>query len=333
METNSKNNKALLAVSGVLAIVGVVIWIMQLANGNAAYDNSYPWGIYIAGFFAAVACGTGALIVGGAMQLCGKDVCYKKVSIAALGSFVMAGFFILADLGAPLNVFSMIFTTNFAAPMVADMWVLVICIVISIAGMLTKGNKAVVVAGIVAALALLGVEAWLIVANNIQELWGVTMSASMALLQAVICGLAIVILIGVESTCVKKTLAALLVAFAAITIIDMAAGLAVADRLGEMWAELAASMWFWAGIIIGVVLPVIVLAVKQNAKIAAICAPIGVLLCKLGYIFASEAVPAQDFMTTVAAEVGMMEIAITIGFAFIGVFVYQLLHLGKGGNA
>lgn len=334
-------NKALLGIIGIVFLIGLGFWIKQLTSGFTGYSEQYAWGLYIAAFFTAVAGGAGAMILGSvtiAMQTI-KEETSKQYYLAAIAMFVMAGFFIMADLGAPLNIFKLIFTSNIKAPMIADFWLLIACVIICAFMVFGRGQKKnVAILGLLCAFALLLVESWLVSSSSTQLLWGITMGAGTAFIQVAIMALALLLLIGEKAKYVKVALVLSLIIFLAVSLTDLIVGLSDGGRLGLQWAVLAKSGLFWIGIILGTIIPLLILITsmkvdKSFSIIIPISAMIGVLLTKLSYVWSSQAVPAIESKELLSASLHFEEVIVVLGFIALGTLVYYGLNSCKGGSS
>ena len=341
VKTNVENNtnKTFILIFGIIFLIGFGFWIKQVTGGLSGYSAQYAWGLYIAAFFTAVAGGAGAMILAAIANIM-KIIDERKSRqfyMVAVAMFVMAGFFILADLGAPLNILKLVFTSNVSAPMVLDFWLLMACVVICLLGVFLKGmSKNLSIVGLVFAFVLLVVESWLIASGNAQQLWGITMGGGTAFVQVAVMAFALLMLIGLDADYVKFGLVFGLILFLGVSLTDLLAGLSDGGRLGLQWAAVANSGVFWTGIVLGVIVPLLMIfTVKKDGKLSSIGIPVlamlGVLLTKLSYVWSSQAVPAIDTGTLAAAGFHLEEVIVVIGFTALGLLVYYGLNTRKGG--
>ncbi|KUO63818.1 MAG: hypothetical protein APF84_14440 [Gracilibacter sp. BRH_c7a] len=341
VKTNVEKNtdKTFLMAIGVVFLVGLGFWIKQIMGGFSGYSAQYAWGLYIAAFFTAVAGGAGVMILAAITNIMNiiDERKSRQFYMAAVAMFVMAGFFILADLGAPLNIFKLVFTTNMSAPMVLDFWLLMACVVICIISVFLKGqSKNLSIVGLVLAFVLLVVEAWLIASGNAQQLWGITMGGGIAFIQVAIMSFSLLMLIGQDAKYVKLGLVFGLLIFLGVSLTDLLAGLSDGGRLGLQWAAVANSYVFWIGIVVGAIAPLVLLLkakelVKNSRIVISALAMLGVLFTKLSYVWSSQAVPAIDIGANSAAGFHLEEIIVVIGFTALGILVYYGLNARKGG--
>ncbi len=341
VKTNTGKNaiKPFLIATGIIFLLGVGFWIKQITGGFSGYSVQYAWGLYIAAFFTAVAGGAGAMILAGIATFMNifTENKLKQFYMAAIAMFVMAGFFILADLGAPLNIFKLVFTSNFSAPMVLDFWLLVACVVICLLAVFFKiQSKTLPLVGLILAVILLGAESWLVVSANVQQLWGVTMGGGAAFVQVAVMAFALLMLIGLDAKFTRYGLASALIFFLGVSLSDLLAGLSDGGRLGMQWSAVLTSGVFWTGIVLGTIAPLLMLFMAKGAgKFYSIGLPVlamlGVLFTKLGYVWSSQAVPAIDVNALAASGFHVDEVIIVIGFIALGILVYYGLNARKGG--
>lgn len=340
VKTDSGKNagKTFLIVCGVLFVLGFGLWIKQVTGGSGGYSAQYAWGLYIAAFFTAVAGGAGAMILGAIVKWMNllDDGKSRRFYSAAIAMFIMAGFFILADLGAPLNILKLVLTSNASAPMVFDFWLLLACVVLCLLAVFYKGRtKNIALAGLILAVILLGAESWLVASAAVQQLWGITMGGGTAFIQAGIMSFALLMLTGQDAKFARVGLVIAMILSLVVSLTDLLAGLGDAGRLGMQWTAVAGSGVFWAGMVLGILVPVIMLVVKNPTGISTATVPvlamISVLLTKLGYIWSSQSVPGIEQIAAGAPHFNIEEAVIVIGFISLGILVYLGLNAGKGG--
>lgn len=330
-------NKTFLGVIGILFLLGFVFWIKQITTGFSGYSTQYAWGLYIAAFFMAVAGGAGAMIIAAVANTTKMmdDLISRQYYKAALSMFVMAGFFILADLGAPFNLFKLVFTTNISAPMVMDFWLLVACVIICCLAIFAKSfSRVLSYLGLILAVILLGAESWLVSSAHVQNLWGITMGGGSAFIQVGIMAFALLLLIGQNGKYVRYGLFLSLLLFLAISLTDLFVGMVNGSRLGMQWTAVSQSGLFWTGTVLGIIIPLLMLLMKADKFPSAaipILAMLGVLLTKWSYIWSSQSIPGIDMIAPVQAAFHPEEIMIVIGFIALGVLVYYGLNARKGG--
>ena len=110
----------------VLAVVGAAAFAVQMANQSMAGGSHYPWGFYIALFYAAASAGAGLLMVAGIARWAGaigaRDMGVLYAVACAL--FVVASVLIVVDLGNPAAILLTYASANPASPVFFDAIVL-----------------------------------------------------------------------------------------------------------------------------------------------------------------------------------------------------------------
>lgn len=127
-----------LAVFSVLAVIGVVCWILQLTKGlqmtNLGTTNM--WGLYITGFMIFTGVAAGSLFFASVPYLFRLDefkpYCRISAYVGAVSSIVAASLFIIVDIGNPERVWLFITSGNFTSPMFWDFIILLSYMVISV---------------------------------------------------------------------------------------------------------------------------------------------------------------------------------------------------------
>ncbi|MFS8631040.1 MAG: polysulfide reductase NrfD, partial [Bacillales bacterium] len=127
-----------LAVFSVLAVIGVVCWILQLTKGlqmtNLGTTNM--WGLYITGFMIFTGVAAGSLFFASVPYLFRLDefkpYCRISAYVGAVSSIVAASLFIIVDIGNPERVWLFITSGNFTSPMLWDFIILLSYMVISV---------------------------------------------------------------------------------------------------------------------------------------------------------------------------------------------------------
>ncbi len=115
----------------VLIAVGAIAWLYQMSQGLSATGlrNTVMWGQYILFFMFFVGLSAGGLIVASAGRLFGVKI-FKPITrlavIEATVAVVLAGTFIVPDLGRPERVLNILLYPNLTSPMVWDITIVVI---------------------------------------------------------------------------------------------------------------------------------------------------------------------------------------------------------------
>ncbi|MBE3120047.1 MAG: polysulfide reductase NrfD [Candidatus Atribacteria bacterium] len=123
----------------VLAVVGIVFWILQLNQGLQLthMDNTNVWGLYIVGFMLCTGLAAGTLLFASSAFLFPgmeefKPYTRLAVFIGAICSVVAAGFFIIVDIGNPQRAWNIITNLKIASPLLWDTIILLAYAVIGI---------------------------------------------------------------------------------------------------------------------------------------------------------------------------------------------------------
>lgn len=142
MTTKTKTQKGLIlwmSIFAVLAVVGVVFWILQLTRGLQLTNlNNYNvWGLYIVGFVLCTGLAAGMLIFASSAFLFKGMAEFKPyarlaVFTGAICSVVAAGFFIIVDIGNPQRAWNIITNLKIRSPLLWDTLILLAYAVIGI---------------------------------------------------------------------------------------------------------------------------------------------------------------------------------------------------------
>ena len=317
----------------VLAVVGAAAFAVQMANQSMAGGSHYPWGFYIALFYAAASAGAGLLMVAGIARWAGaigaRDMGVLYAVACAL--FVVASVLIVVDLGNPAAILLTYASANPASPVFFDAIVLPLCIAFAVAAALFAGKgeaagRTFALAGVVAGLALLAVEAWLLTTCSGRDAWGVLLGAGPALIQAAALGIAIVVLCGPARRGWRALLAGAALVMTASLVFDVVLNQGDGTVLGAQFAAIAASPLFWAAAVMGlaaVVLLALPAASALVARVAAACAVAAVPLFKLAIFQATQSVvPLAELEAAGAAPFNAMELVVFAGAVGVGTLVY-----------
>jgi molybdopterin-containing oxidoreductase family membrane subunit len=126
-ETRNKSSLPIwLGVSGLLFVLGVVAWIVQLRQGIGATSlhNFHAWGTYIAGFIFFMGLSAGMLVLGSLPILFNLPQFrpYSKLAaFVALISLIIGGLFVLVDIGHPDRLWRLVRFGNLGSPMLWDL--------------------------------------------------------------------------------------------------------------------------------------------------------------------------------------------------------------------
>lgn len=332
-EAIAPSPRAAVIAGAVLALVGAGAFAFLMANQELAGTSQYPWGFYIALFYAAASAGAGLLVVAGIARWAGL-LGPRETSLlyaAACASFVVASVLIVVDLGNPANIMLTYLSANPASPVFFDAIVLPACIVFAIVAALLSSKsggagKGFAIGGIVAGCALLAVEAWLLTTCSGRDAWGVLLGAGPAFLQAATMGVAAVVLLDPEKRGWRALLAGTALVMTASLAFDAVLNQGAETVLGRQFAAIAASPLFWAAVAAGLAAVVALAAAKGSplgARIAAVCAIVAVPLFRIAIFQATQSVvPVAQLEAAGAAPFDFMEVLVFAGALGIGLLVY-----------
>lgn len=317
-------NKVLSAVCAVLAVVGIVCWVMQLSQGLSltGMSTANSWGLYIAMFMFFVGLSAGGLIVASSASV----FHIKRFKAVALPAIVLstvciclAGMFVLIDLGGIQRIWRLFTGPNFASPLVWDICVITLYLVINILYLVNmrRGNDRVVTIisrfALPCAILVHSVTAWIFGLQMAKEGWYSAIMAPIFVASAMDSGLALLLCVLAvlkkarifnTSGDLMASLAGLLCTCIAVDaffifceVLTMAyPGAAGAETLALMTAGPTA-LFFWFEIIGGLVIPFCVLVFAKNRERtglvvgASVLVIAGVLCKRLWLLLTSFIVP------------------------------------------
>ena len=291
------------------------------------------WGIYIAAFFLLLGTGCGIVlfaVAGDLSFLPGIQAHRRLLLISALGMFIAGGITILMDIGRPARVLNLLFSSQFNSPFIWDFYGLAAMVVVTVVYLIVnpKGKVLPWVSGIVSLLVIV-IEGWILGVLAARPLWHGGLMPILFLLEALTAASAFLFLaLGNNLPWVKKVFVWFLVIFGLVTLVDMVAVLYSGSTAAQEGMNLLVSgnlaPYFWAQILLGIVLPVILLMTLPANRLAGICAAVlailGVLLAKINVLTAGQAIPvfgpASSYLPTLVefgGVLGMFALAILLG--------------------
>jgi molybdopterin-containing oxidoreductase family membrane subunit len=326
-------------VLAVLAAVGLASWGYEIARGMAdvGLGQQVVWGLYIAGFFTAAGAGAGLLFFGGWSQyreLISKEERYKVLSLS-LVSFILAGVLILMDLGGPLGAWRIAISGQWTSLMVWDFYLLIASgIVALIAWFMARGgsgNKILGLLGMVLAVGLVVVEAWMLASQAAHPFWGGGLIVISFLLSAAIgaVGLALFALdkertAGLKN-CLGYVVGGSLVLVAAEILTEALAGEPRAGEVVKLVVGGSVAPLFWLHVVMGIVIPLVLVWGKSvsrtQALIAGGLAIFGVLLEKTWVLAAGQAQPWLN-LSVGSYTPTWVEIVGVVGMVALGAVLY-----------
>lgn len=324
----------------VLTLIGLGAWIYQLVSGMqvTSLGQQVVWGLYIAAFFTSAAIGAGLLALVGLSEFQPIVALANRAKLLAiaLASFIITALLVLVDIGNPLQAWRLITAFRFNAMMTWDFWALLAAGVVALVYLLAvrqsaKAQKVLGVLGILAAFALVLIEGLMLAETAARPMWG-GMTLFAFLLGAVIAGLAMALWVLGKKAPAKLSswLGVALVISFFIVLAEIIAGLATASprTLDETRNLLVggASPFFWMHVLLGLLLPIGLIAFAKGKAWAgwiAGLALLGVLAEKLWLLAAGQAEPwlplgKADYMPN------WVEFLVVIGMIAFGWLIYQL---------
>jgi molybdopterin-containing oxidoreductase family membrane subunit len=125
-----------LGITGLLFVIGIAAWIVQLVKGVGVTNQSNfePWGIYIAGFVFFTGLSAGSLVLAALPVLFDlpKFRPYAKIAaFIALVALIAGGLFILVDIGKPDRLWRIVRFAHLGSPMLWDLLLTIAYLIIS----------------------------------------------------------------------------------------------------------------------------------------------------------------------------------------------------------
>ncbi len=199
-----------LVVTIVLAIMGLALWGYQLSTGLVITDmrNITSWGLYIVNFMFAVGLSAGGLIIASVPRVFGV-LGFKSISklavLLAIVCTVLAGVFIIVDMGHPERLLNLVVYGNLTSPLVWDVVVITIYLVVSVIYMWAmiraekesgheQGLFILSCIALVTAILVHSVTAWIFGLQIGRAFWNTALLAPMFISSALVSGLALVLL-------------------------------------------------------------------------------------------------------------------------------------------
>lgn len=203
--------KAIVIPALAIAVVGVCAWVYQIVVGMDAtgMSDANPWGLYLMSFMFTVGIAVGALAVATVPRLWGS---LAFAGLSKLGAWVAVCASILSiglvtiDLGGPLRVWELFVYSNFASPLMWDIFVLPVFLIVAVLYLVTlvraeagkaSSRSVKIVAGValVAAIALCVVDAWIFGLLPGRALWNTALLVPWFAVSAVVSGLAVIMVL------------------------------------------------------------------------------------------------------------------------------------------
>ncbi len=282
---------------GLLTLLGLGAWIYQLSNGLivTGMRNIVSWGLYITSFMFFVGLSAGGLIVSSSATV--FDIpSFKAVSkpavILSTVCIILAGLFIVVDLGSPERIFYLFIYPQFQSPLIWDVVVIAIYLIVSLLYLrqmtqpVPDNRKLATLSAVALPAAVLvhSVTAWIFGLQIARVSWHSALMAPLFVASALDSGLAllIIVLAVLEQVSDYKvepklyaSLAGLLAAFVAVDAFFVFSEVLTAAYPGE--ESVAAAMglllsgplapFFWVQVVLGLIVPFVILASAANRQI------------------------------------------------------------------
>lgn len=311
----SKGLRIGIIVCGILTIVGIVLWIMQLSGGlvQTGMRNLDSWGLYITMFMFFVGLSAGGLIISSvpkAFGIKGFGGISRVAVYSSIACTIAAIAFVVVDLGQPLRIWELVAFSNFISPLMWDIIVLFVYLILSCvylwAQVANENGKVsntalrtISVIALVCAVLVHSVTAWIFGLQPGREMWYTALLGPWFVSSALVCGTALVICVAMvlrkagylkleQADLVK--LAKLLGAFVCVDLYFFACdllteGFPMADGANIVWMLVAGQLapFFWIEILGSIVCAVICFTPRLRTNpllaIASVLAIIGIF-CK-----------------------------------------------------
>ncbi|MCU7584142.1 polysulfide reductase NrfD [Adlercreutzia muris] len=197
-----------IAVSAVVAVIGIGLWFMQLSGGmvQTAMRNLDSWGLYITMFMFFVGLSAGGLIISSvpkAFGIKGFGGISKVAVMTSIGATVGAIGFVVVDLGQPLRLWELFAYSNLGSPLMWDIIVLATYLVLSCVYLWAqiaaeRGRVSALALRVLSVIALAcaimvhSVTAWIFGLQQSHEMWHTALLAPWFVSSALVCGTGLV---------------------------------------------------------------------------------------------------------------------------------------------
>lgn len=331
------HKKTAMTVCAVIAVIGFAAYVFQMINGMEGYVDLRAWSIYIALFYSCAAAGAGTLFITGVFSIFGLIAAetYRRSYAMSLVAFIAASIFIMVDLGNPVSIFAMVTNPQLASPLFYDMIILPIAIIVSIVGIVVsiKGNRPKVSFGIlclISAVAVLGIESWIVVAPETKAAWGVLLGFGPSFVQSLVMALALFMIITDEYRAILKKVLALVAGFAILTIvIDALSGMGN-SAMGLQMASIISSPLLWIGILIAVCGVVGQFLKGGPIQVtASLLVAVSIPLLKLALLQGGQTAGNLFGTTTSLMGFGAIEVVVSVGIIALAIFLFIAIIASK----
>lgn len=320
---------------GVLVLIGIVAWIVQLTQGLdvLGVNQAIAWGAYIAAFFVLAGAGSGLVILAALGDL-GILPALKGqrqwLLLGAVAAFIAAGFMILMDIGKPERVLFMLSYPNFKSMFVWDFYALALSVVLALVYFYLgpKFKWLPWVAAVIAMMVVI-VEGWILSVSAAAPIWHSALIPVTFLIEGLIAAMSMVILVRAKSEPLGRIIAAFLAVLFAFTLIELVNVLYGGDPEAVASLNLLVSgglaPFYWGALILGIVVPFTLFVWFANNRtavmIAAVLAILGVFVTKLDLLIAGQALPfmgrPMNYIPTLVEVGGVVGIIGLAGLVFV----------------
>lgn len=207
----SRGQLIAILVLGVCALVGVVLWGVQLSQGLIQTNMRQldSWGLYLTNFMFFVGLSAGGLIISSVPKVFGISGFGPISKVAIWLSVVctcLAGIFIVVDLGQPLRMWELFQFKNMASPLLWDVCVIFSYLVVSVIYLVLVnryekgefshgGMRVYATVALVLAIMVHSVTAWIFSLQVSHEFWNTALMAPWFVASALNSGLALVMIV------------------------------------------------------------------------------------------------------------------------------------------
>jgi dimethyl sulfoxide reductase membrane subunit len=324
---------------GLLGLIGIGAWIAQLVQGPAVLGTgqSVAWGVYIALFFMLAGTGSGLVVLMalGDLEVLPALKAYRRgLLLAALACFITAGITILIDAGKPERVLNLVFSPNLKSMFVWDFYSLTASVLLAAACLyLGPRGKAAAILAAIAAMALVVVEGLILAVSAASPIWhGVVVPVTFAV-DGLVTALALLLLATTPAEITSRMVRWLALGLAVLLALSVMEVVAVGyggnpDAAASLYllTSFGLAPLYWGQLLLGLVLPIMLLAAWSHSRpaviLAAVLALAGVFVSKVDLLVAGQALPfMQPAATYVPAPI---EVAGVVGMMGLAAFLFVL---------
>lgn len=316
-----------LIVAIVLVVVGVPCWASQMAAPQFG-EGLVTWGLNIDVFFLAAGIGSALLALVGASfftkALPAVSEQRRRFSVVSLACLVVACLVVFLDAGLPVRVFEIIFHPQFQSLFVWDFYLITLGAILALVGAFGRGGKIAGGLGIVAGCAVMLIEGTILAVCTGTPLWHGNIALPVLFLaEGLVAALAVVLLLA-PSAAEKGAVVPAIIGLCAFVGVVNVVEVIVGGYLGNGEEALTAQVMvagslaplFWLQLLVGIVVPIVLLAARRGARpvavAAALCVLAGVFMGKYMTLMAGQAVLATGELSAYVPS--LLEIGACAGY-------------------